>query len=70
MSSDTDECALRKQDPKYKVMYPCRKGVCQNTPGSYLCKCKRGKKLDNTNFECRSMHSSADELVIGKHDSK
>jgi hypothetical protein len=70
ITSDTDECALRKQDPMYEDMYPCRKGVCQNTPGSYLCKCKGGKKLDDTNFECRSLHSSADKVVIGKLDSK
>ncbi|CAM0877870.1 unnamed protein product [Alopecurus aequalis] len=62
---DTDECALRKKDPKYDDLYPCRNGVCQNTPGSYFCKCKRGKRSDGTNFGCRSLHSTADKLVIG-----
>lgn len=69
MSSDIDECALRKQDPKYEDVYPCKKGVCHNTPGSYLCKCKRGKRSDGTNFGCRSLHSPADKLVIGTHHS-
>uniref|UniRef100_A0A0E0JCG3 Protein kinase domain-containing protein n=1 Tax=Oryza nivara TaxID=4536 RepID=A0A0E0JCG3_ORYNI len=45
---DVDECTLRKQDPKYEDIYPCRKGVCHNTPGGYLCKCKLGKRSDGT----------------------
>ncbi|VAI39844.1 unnamed protein product [Triticum turgidum subsp. durum] len=62
---DTDECALRKQDHKYEDLYPCRKGICHNTPGSYLCKCKTGKRSDGTNFGCQSLHSPAQILVIG-----
>ncbi|XP_044945824.1 wall-associated receptor kinase 5-like [Hordeum vulgare subsp. vulgare] len=62
---DTDECMLRKQDPKYEDLYPCRKGICHNTPGSYLCKCKTGKRSDGTNFGCQSLHSPAQILVIG-----
>uniref|UniRef100_A0ACD5WE63 Uncharacterized protein n=1 Tax=Avena sativa TaxID=4498 RepID=A0ACD5WE63_AVESA len=62
---DIDECALRKQNPKYEDLYPCRKGVCHNTPGSYLCKCNRRKRSDGTNFGCRPVHSPADKLVIG-----
>ncbi|XBH74456.1 hypothetical protein VPH35_101400 [Triticum aestivum] len=62
---DTDECALRKQDHKYEDLYPCRKGICHNTPGSYLCKCKTGKRSDGTNFGYQSLHSPAQILVIG-----
>ncbi|XP_044360937.1 wall-associated receptor kinase 5-like [Triticum aestivum] len=62
---DTDECALRKQDPKYEDLYPCRKGVCHNTPGSYLCKCKTGNRSGGTNFRCKSLHSPTEKLVIG-----
>ncbi|XP_037419154.1 wall-associated receptor kinase 5-like [Triticum dicoccoides] len=65
---DTNEFALRKQDPKYEDLYPCRKGACHNIPGSYLCKCKPGKRSDSTNFGCRSLHSPADKMVIGKHN--
>ncbi|KQK12226.1 hypothetical protein BRADI_1g02290v3 [Brachypodium distachyon] len=62
---DIDECTLRKQDPKYEDLYPCTKGVCHNTPGSYLCKCKRGTRPDGTNYGCKSRYSPADKLVIG-----
>ncbi|PNT62316.1 hypothetical protein BRADI_4g01647v3 [Brachypodium distachyon] len=30
---DIDECVLREQDPKNEELYPCRHGVCLNTPG-------------------------------------
>lgn len=66
ISSDIDECMLRMQDSKYEELYPCRKGVCHNTPGSYFCKCKMGTRSDDTNFGCRSLHGPA-QLVIGKH---
>uniref|UniRef100_A0A0E0BV82 Protein kinase domain-containing protein n=1 Tax=Oryza glumipatula TaxID=40148 RepID=A0A0E0BV82_9ORYZ len=65
LSSDVDECALRKQDPKYEDMYPCRKGICHNTPGGYLCKCKLGKRSDGTNYGCRPLHTTAEQVVIG-----
>ncbi|KAF8655703.1 hypothetical protein HU200_061025 [Digitaria exilis] len=55
---DIDECLLRTQDPKYEELYPCRKGVCHNTQGSYLCKCKMGTRSDGTNFGCQSLHVS------------
>ncbi|BAT18090.1 Os12g0615300, partial [Oryza sativa Japonica Group] len=65
LSSDVDECALRKQDPKYEDIYPCRKGVCHNTPGGYLCKCKLGKRSDGTNYGCRPLRTTAEQVVIG-----
>ncbi|CAN6343869.1 unnamed protein product [Urochloa humidicola] len=61
---DIDECLLRMQDSKYEELYPCRKGVCHNTPGSYFCQCKMGTISDVTNFGCQSLHTSAG-LVIG-----
>ncbi|KAJ1266398.1 hypothetical protein BS78_08G148000 [Paspalum vaginatum] len=61
---DIDECMLRTQDSKYEELYPCRKGVCHNTPGSYFCKCKMGTRLDGTNFGCQSRYATAG-LVIG-----
>uniref|UniRef100_A0A0E0G4H5 EGF-like calcium-binding domain-containing protein n=1 Tax=Oryza nivara TaxID=4536 RepID=A0A0E0G4H5_ORYNI len=53
--SDINECVLREQDPKYEEMYPCRHGICINTPGSYRCKCKDGTKRDGTNFGCQQV---------------
>ena len=66
LSSDVDECVLRKQDPKYEDMYPCRKGICHNTPGGYLCKCKLGKRSDGTNYGCRPLRTRAEQVAIGK----
>uniref|UniRef100_I1PDU9 Protein kinase domain-containing protein n=1 Tax=Oryza glaberrima TaxID=4538 RepID=I1PDU9_ORYGL len=34
---DINECVLREQDPKYEEMYPCRHGICINTPGLSAC---------------------------------
>ncbi|XP_045085279.1 wall-associated receptor kinase 5-like [Aegilops tauschii subsp. strangulata] len=62
---DIDECTLRKQDPKYEDLYPCRQGVCNNTPGNYSCICKRGTRPDGTKFGCRPLLSSDQKLVIG-----
>ncbi|XP_044949802.1 wall-associated receptor kinase 5-like [Hordeum vulgare subsp. vulgare] len=62
---DIDECTLRKQDPKYEDLYPCRQGVCNNTPGNYSCICKRGTRSDGTKFGCRPLLSSDKKLVIG-----
>ena len=67
LSSDIDECTLRKQDPKYEDLYPCRQGVCNNTPGNYSCICKRGTRPDGIKFGCRSLLSSDQKLVIGTH---
>ncbi|CAM0877871.1 unnamed protein product [Alopecurus aequalis] len=62
---DIDECTLRKQDPKYEDLYPCRNGVCLNTPGRYLCKCKGGTRPDGTDFGCHSQYSASEKLIIG-----
>ncbi|KAF2908840.1 wall-associated receptor kinase 5 [Oryza sativa Japonica Group] len=62
---DIDECEMRKLDPKYEELYPCRKGVCQNTPGSYICKCKKGKKSDGTGYGCQPADSPDYRMVVG-----
>uniref|UniRef100_A0A0D9VWT2 Protein kinase domain-containing protein n=1 Tax=Leersia perrieri TaxID=77586 RepID=A0A0D9VWT2_9ORYZ len=62
---DINECALREQDPKYEEMYPCRHGMCVNTPGSYRCKCKAGRKKDGTNFGCQPVLPMAAKVVVG-----
>ncbi|PNT62318.1 hypothetical protein BRADI_4g01670v3 [Brachypodium distachyon] len=64
---DIDECMLHRQDPKYEELYPCRNGVCRNTPGGYDCKCKKGTKSDGTNSGCQSLHTrglSVSAIVI------
>lgn len=66
VSSDIDECEMRKLDPKYEELYPCRKGVCQNTPGSYICKCKKGKKSDGTGYGCQPADSPDYRMVVGE----
>ena len=67
--SDIDECKLRKQDPKYKELYPCKNGACRNTPGSYMCKCRIGMRSDGTNYGCQPVLSRTERVVIGKvHD--
>ncbi|KAL6847112.1 hypothetical protein ACP4OV_022965 [Aristida adscensionis] len=63
---DIDECKLRKQDSKYEELYPCRKGVCQNRPGGYFCKCKMGTRSDGTNSGCIPLNAPV-SLVIGTH---
>ncbi|CAM0948809.1 unnamed protein product [Alopecurus aequalis] len=62
---DIDECMLREQDPKYEELYPCRNGVCHNTPGGYNCKCKGGTRSDGTNFGCRPLRTPDEQLAIG-----
>ncbi|KAM3271746.1 hypothetical protein ACQJBY_042132 [Aegilops geniculata] len=62
---DIDECMLREQDPKYEELYPCRNGVCLNTPGGYDCKCKKRAKSDGTKFGCRPLYSRDEQLLIG-----
>uniref|UniRef100_J3LR33 EGF-like calcium-binding domain-containing protein n=2 Tax=Oryza brachyantha TaxID=4533 RepID=J3LR33_ORYBR len=62
---DINECALRKQDARYEEMYPCRDGVCINTPGSYRCKCRVGTKKDGTNFGCQQVLPMAAKVVVG-----
>ncbi|XP_037432158.1 wall-associated receptor kinase 5-like isoform X1 [Triticum urartu] len=62
---DIDECMLREQDPKYEELYPCRNGVCLNTPGGYDCKCKKRTKSDGTKFGCRPLYSRDEQLLIG-----
>ncbi|VAI12757.1 unnamed protein product [Triticum turgidum subsp. durum] len=56
---------LREQDPKYEELYPCRNGVCLNTPGGYDCKCKKRTKSDGTKFGCRPLYSRDEQLLIG-----
>ncbi|WVZ91286.1 hypothetical protein U9M48_037477, partial [Paspalum notatum var. saurae] len=60
-----NECELRKQDVKYKVLYPCENGRCQNTQGDYICKCRIGTRSDGTNSGCRPVLSKAEQVVIG-----
>ncbi|KAL6847114.1 hypothetical protein ACP4OV_022967 [Aristida adscensionis] len=62
---DIDECKLHKQDPKYKELYPCKNGVCRNTPGGYICRCRIGTRSDGTNSGCRPMLGKTEQLVIG-----
>uniref|UniRef100_J3NF05 Protein kinase domain-containing protein n=1 Tax=Oryza brachyantha TaxID=4533 RepID=J3NF05_ORYBR len=62
---DIDECKLRNEDPKYKELYPCKHGTCQNIPGGYMCKCGIGKRLDGTNYGCQPVLSHVEQLVAG-----
>ncbi|KAL6847118.1 hypothetical protein ACP4OV_022971 [Aristida adscensionis] len=55
--TNIDECKLRKQDLKYKRLYPCENGVCLNTPGGYICICRIGTRSDGTNSGCRPVLS-------------
>ncbi|CAL4897740.1 unnamed protein product [Urochloa decumbens] len=62
---DIDECKLRKQDPKYEQLYPCKDGVCHNTPGGYMCKCTVGKRSDGTNYGCRPILTKSEQVAMG-----
>ncbi|CAN6329896.1 unnamed protein product [Urochloa humidicola] len=62
---DIDECEVRKQDAKYKELYPCENGRCHNIPGGYICKCRIGAGSDGTNSGCRPLLSKAEQAVIG-----
>lgn len=62
---DIDECKLRKEDPKYKELYPCRHGMCQNIPGNYLCKCGVGKRPDGTNYGCQTVLNQVERVIAG-----
>ncbi|CAL4897736.1 unnamed protein product [Urochloa decumbens] len=62
---DIDECELRKQEPKYSALYPCKDGVCINTPGGYICRCKIGTRSDGTNSGCRPVLSQSEKVVVG-----
>ncbi|KAL6622650.1 hypothetical protein ACP70R_032529 [Stipagrostis hirtigluma subsp. patula] len=61
---DIDECNLRELDPKYKDLYPCKNGICSNTPGGYTCKCRIGTRSDGTNYGCRPVLGKAEQVVI------
>ncbi|CAN6348510.1 unnamed protein product [Urochloa humidicola] len=62
---DIDECKLRKQDPKYRGLYPCKNGVCSNTPGGYICRCRIGTRSDGTNSGCRPLLSQSEKIAVG-----
>ncbi|TVU49049.1 hypothetical protein EJB05_00340, partial [Eragrostis curvula] len=61
---DIDECKLRKQDPKYAMLYPCKKGVCHNTPGGYICRCRAGTRSDGTNFGCQPVLGQTEQVAV------
>ncbi|TVU49040.1 hypothetical protein EJB05_00331, partial [Eragrostis curvula] len=61
---DIDECKLRKEDPKYKALYPCENGICRNTAGDYICKCRMGTRQNGENSGCRPVLSRAEQVVI------
>uniref|UniRef100_A0A0D9Y1G2 Protein kinase domain-containing protein n=1 Tax=Leersia perrieri TaxID=77586 RepID=A0A0D9Y1G2_9ORYZ len=62
---DIDECKLCMEDPKYKELYPCRHGICQNIPGGYMCKCGIGKRSDGTNYGCQPALGHVERVVAG-----
>uniref|UniRef100_A0ACD6A098 Uncharacterized protein n=1 Tax=Avena sativa TaxID=4498 RepID=A0ACD6A098_AVESA len=62
---DMDECKLHQQNPKYEELYPCRNGVCRNTPGGYVCQCGVGKVPDGKNSGCRPMLNRLEQVIIG-----
>ncbi|KAL6622653.1 hypothetical protein ACP70R_032532 [Stipagrostis hirtigluma subsp. patula] len=62
---DIDECKLRHQDPKYSEIYPCKNGVCHNTPGGYICRCRVGTRSDGTNSGCRPVLTQANQVIVG-----
>ncbi|KAJ1266409.1 hypothetical protein BS78_08G148900 [Paspalum vaginatum] len=62
---DINECELRRQEDKYKELYPCENGRCHNTQGGYICKCRIGTRSDGTNSACRPVLSQAEKVVIG-----
>ncbi|PAN21903.2 hypothetical protein PAHAL_3G498400 [Panicum hallii] len=62
---DIDECKLRKQDLKYKDLYPCRNGICRNIPGGYICKCRIGTRSDGKNSGCRPVLTQTEQVATG-----
>lgn len=77
ITTDIDECMLRKKDSKYRELYPWKGGVCQNTRPHYKCICQEGTRSDGTNFGCiADQHSLSNKnnnsiklilRIIGKH---
>nr|CAB3465828.1 unnamed protein product [Digitaria exilis] len=58
--TDINECELSK-DPKY----PCQ-GICENTPGSYECKCPSGTHSANPrNIPCNPNFPLAAKVITG-----
>ncbi|KAL6643750.1 hypothetical protein ACP70R_018516 [Stipagrostis hirtigluma subsp. patula] len=64
---DIDECKLRQQDPKYSEIYPCKNGVCHNTPGGYICRCRVGTRSDGTNSGCRPVLTQANQVILSNY---
>jgi hypothetical protein len=58
-NADINECDEHNKE------YPCR-GVCENTPGSYECKCPRGThSADPLNIPCNPNFPLAAKIVTG-----
>lgn len=49
--SDNNECAT-------EINICGAKGICQNTPGSFVCECQRGFSLDQTGQSCEGEYNT------------
>lgn len=49
--SDNNECAT-------EINLCGAKGICQNTPGSFVCECQRGFSLDQTGLSCEGRYNT------------
>lgn len=49
--SDNNECAT-------EINICGAKGICQNTPGSFVCECQRGFSLDQTGQSCEGGYNT------------
>ena len=56
LCTDIDECE------EFKGTNLCN-GICENTPGSYACKCPAGYKLGTDNRTCKGIISKAKKIV-------
>ncbi|PAN20839.1 hypothetical protein PAHAL_3G415300 [Panicum hallii] len=60
-----DGCTDINECDEHNKEYPCR-GVCENTPGSYECKCPRGThSADPLNIPCNPNFPLAAKIVTG-----